>query len=306
MKDDRRVISVPVATVWTSFDSPRKEDHSYLSANSKVDCWIKSQSYDQLLNLCEDNRVQTQVLFGEEVIVQEERGEWCSVLIPGQPSSKHVAGYPGWIPTSLLSHRKGESEELPLAIVESKQAALLFNDGTEWKVSYATFFGVAGMNGDQVIVHTARGLAQVLKKDVSLYPSYETIEGKTGKDLILSAEAFLGLPYLWGGTSGFGYDCSGFTYSICRANGKIIPRDAHDQAGQGKTVPLDRLEPGDLLFFAYEEGQGAIHHVAFYYGDGRIIHAPKTGKTVEIIPLAGMEYERELCAARRYIAEGLQ
>jgi cell wall-associated NlpC family hydrolase len=90
---------------------------------------------------------------------------------------------------------------------------------------------------------------------------------------------------------------------MCKANGFIIPRDAHDQANAGVEIKLEEIRPGDLLFFAYEGGKGRIHHVGIYYGDGKLLHSPNTGKTVEIIPLAGTIYERELCAARRYWVE---
>lgn len=100
--------------------------------------------------------------------------------------------------------------------------------------------------------------------------------------------------------SSFGFDCSGFSYTMCKANGYIIPRDAHDQAASGEKVELHQLEPGDLLFFAYEEGKGSLHHVGIYYGDGKLLHSPNTGKTIEILEMAGTIYEKELCAARRY------
>jgi cell wall-associated NlpC family hydrolase len=61
--------------------------------------------------------------------------------------------------------------------------------------------------------------------------------------------------------------------------------------------------PGDLIFFAHDEGKGRVHHVGIYYGDGRMLHAPKTGMTIEIIPLAGTVYEREICSVRRYWVE---
>lgn len=85
-----------------------------------------------------------------------------------------------------------------------------------------------------------------------------------------------------------------------RAAGLVIPRDASDQAKSGTAIEREDLEPGDLLFFAYEQGQGYVHHVAIYYGDGQMIHAPKTGKTVEIITLRGTDYETEYWGARRY------
>ena len=83
-----------------------------------------------------------------------------------------------------------------------------------------------------------------------------------------------------------------------KANGYQISRDASDQAEGGKDVSLDELMPGDLLFFA--KGKARIHHVGIYYGDGKMLHAPSTGKGIEIVSLAGTKHEQQLCSARRY------
>jgi cell wall-associated NlpC family hydrolase len=149
----------------------------------------------------------------------------------------------------------------------------------------------------KVLVKTPDGTGFLDSNDVVVSDSPARGNGQA---IVSAGERFLGLPYLWGGMSSFGYDCSGLAYSMCKANGYVIPRDAHDQAAAGKDVHLAEIEPGDLLFFAYEEGKGTIHHVGIYYGDGKLLHSPHTGKTVEILPLEGTIYQRELCAARRY------
>ncbi|WP_162875106.1 C40 family peptidase, partial [Enterobacter cloacae] len=74
--------------------------------------------------------------------------------------------------------------------------------------------------------------------------------------------------------SSYGYDCSGFAYSMYASQGITIPRDASDQALAGTEAASNQLRPGDLLFFAYEEGKGRIHHVGIYIGDGKMIHSP--------------------------------
>jgi cell wall-associated NlpC family hydrolase len=122
----------------------------------------------------------------------------------------------------------------------------------------------------------------------------------TGDDIVKAGEPYLSLNYFWGGMSSFGYDCSGLSYAVHKANGYKIARDAGDQAASGEEVAFDKLEPGDLLFFAYEEGKGTLHHVGIYYGGGKMLHSPQTGKGIEITSLEGTIYEKELCAVRRY------
>ncbi|MGM9923211.1 MAG: NlpC/P60 family protein [Bacillus sp. (in: firmicutes)] len=295
------IVNVPVATVWTSPASPREIDAPMLSASCRADEWLRRLDDAALLDLCESNRVQTQVLYGEEVLLVEQKDGWSRVVIPNQPSSKHNQGYPGWIPTCQLTRKQENRAYGQLAMVTSRKAALKTEkEQEEIVLSFATLLPVHRLEGDWAIVQTPTGYGSVAASDVKIYQGCET---GSNADFIKSGEQFIGLPYLWGGMSSFGYDCSGFVYNMCRANGYRIPRDASEQAFDGKEVALSELKPGDLLFFAYEQGKGEIHHVGFYYGDGKMLHSPKTGRPIEIIDLNGTLYEQELCAARRYGAE---
>jgi len=103
--------------------------------------------------------------------------------------------------------------------------------------------------------------------------SPETYQGKQSKEALVSmAKKYLGVPYLWGGRSYFGIDCSGFTEVIFRTCGYPLPRDSSDQAKEGTTVEfIDEAKAGDLAFFDNEEEQ--IVHVGILLGNSQIIHA---------------------------------
>ncbi len=296
----KRLINTSVATVWTHFDSARDIDKEAIGGNPDITKWINGLSYEKSLDLCNSNLVQTQVLFGEEVLVIEEKEGWAHVICHSQPSSKDTRGYPGWIPSAQLADSNGFNLEGEIAVVTSKKAELVLDGEAALVLCFQTILPVLSQEEDRIKVQTPEGYGWLSRRDAEIYPNPASIPKGNGAGIAAAGEQFVGLPYLWGGVSSFGYDCSGFSYTMAKANGYRISRDAHDQLEDGRAVELDQLQPGDLLYFAYEEGKGAVHHVGIYYGDGKLLHSPKTGKSIEIIPLEGTLYKIELCAARRY------
>lgn len=115
------------------------------------------------------------------------------------------------------------------------------------------------------------------------------------------SKRFLGLPYTWGGTSSFGYDCSGFTQMLCRRGGVTIPRDAQPQAhweGMAKVEKSD-LQPGDLLYFG--SSMEKITHTGFYLGNGEFIHSTTNQEPVlQISRLEEPNWTRQFVCARRW------
>ena len=107
----------------------------------------------------------------------------------------------------------------------------------------------------------------------------------------------LGKPYVWGGADLEGFDCSGLVRFIYDQVGIPVPRTAAEQFSAAKPIELAGLKPGDLLFFR-THGQ-RISHVAIYTGEGRFIHAPRTGSPVEFRMLDDEYYRTRLAGAGR-------
>jgi cell wall-associated NlpC family hydrolase len=106
----------------------------------------------------------------------------------------------------------------------------------------------------------------------------------------------VGVPYRWGGSSPTGgFDCSGLVYWAYGRLGISVPHSSYALYGLGRNVPRSRLKPGDVLFFS------GLGHVGLYIGRGRMVHAPYSGRTVEIVPLGRSHYGSRLVGARRLV-----
>jgi cell wall-associated NlpC family hydrolase len=124
-------------------------------------------------------------------------------------------------------------------------------------------------------------------------------EGGLRSNLVETAKSYLGVPYLWGGTSSAGFDCSGLTMAVYRLNGLQMPRNSREQYTAGAPVAMNRIKPGDLLFFT-TDGSGKVSHVGIYIGGDSFIDAPKHGRRISKELLAGY-YRERLVGARTYI-----
>jgi len=126
----------------------------------------------------------------------------------------------------------------------------------------------------------------------------QTVGEKT-TDLLGQAMGLLGVPYRRGGTSeNTGFDCSGFVRHLYEQSfGKLLPHRASDQAKVTEAIDPTELKPGDLVFF--NTMKRAFSHVGIYVGDGKFIHSPRAGKSVQVDDMRSAYWQKRFNGARR-------
>ncbi len=245
-------VRVPVANVW---EAPNV-GHLPLDPHT----WpTPAVTYAERIALV--GHMPTQVLYGELVRVLAKRGGWTQIAVPDQPSPLDARGYPGWV----RSWQLGPAPAGKTLLVTARTARLA--NGTEVGFAAQVPTGALPAAATRPLPHSRA-------------------------DLVRTAEKFVGLHYLWGGLSAWGYDCSGLTWAIYRAHGITIPRDADAQFAAGTPVSMSRLLPGDLLFYEHP----VVGHVSMYIGGGRMIEAPNSASEVRIVPVRTSDFR----GARRF------
>ena len=137
--------------------------------------------------------------------------------------------------------------------------------------------------------------AAALKGTVS---SGASVGSATGAQIVAEARKYLGTPYVYGGASPNGFDCSGFVYYVLKQFGYSPYRTPADQYRMGTSVSKANLQPGDIVFFAGTYGSG-ISHVGIYVGDGQFIHSPNSRSTVSYADLTSGYWAQHYYGARR-------
>ena len=294
-----RYVDVSVATVWANPSAPRAIDRPALGNPVNMEAWSRVLNTAARLGL--DGRIETQALFGEPVRVLAQHGSWTEVAVTDQPTPKNRLGYPGWVPTRQLTANTSFAGLLSGRIaVVTAPTTMLRGRLRPLRLSFGTRLPEVAVSSGDVRVQTPGGQTGALPStDVHVYSSSSAIPPPTGQSLVATAKLFLGVRYLWGGTSAFGFDCSGFVNLIYRVNGIVIPRDADAQAMGGHPVARDGLQAGDLVFFATDPPSRAVTHVGMYIGGGQIIEAPNSASSIHVIPLA--DFGDEYVTARRYL-----
>jgi peptidoglycan/xylan/chitin deacetylase (PgdA/CDA1 family) len=283
-------VAVSVASGWRSPSSPRKVDAPALENPALIADWITGMSASDKLGLID--RLDTQALLGDQVLVLELKSGWARVAIRDQATPLDSRGYPVWIPTRQLT-AVGPPESVKWVTVTARQASLHSSSGS-LQVSFGTRLPVLAQVDKGYVVGVAGGTAMtVASSAVSSWPM-----PATSASIVATTRSFLGLQYLWGGTSGYGFDCSGLVHLVYKAHGIVVPRDSDPQSNLGTAVSRSSLQPGDLVFFS---SQGNAYHVAIYSGNGKVIDSPSPGYPVEEVPLNSMPVIADYLGARRVI-----
>lgn len=256
----------------------------------------------------------TQVLMGQEVTVWDKNGTWYYIQSPD--------GYLSWIDAGALAfpeenglkayHQTDKvmyQNDFGFCYQKADRQGGVISDLVAGDIlrktgSQSDFINVKLPDGREGYVpdEEVRSLDDIAQSSVPAWPQIEK-----------TAYQFMGRPYLWGGTSGKGVDCSGFTKMVYYLNGMQLPRDASQQALSGVDVPLDddlsQLEPGDFLFFGKRGENGKkdrVTHVGIYIGDGKMINSAERVQVQSLRPGDPdyVEYRRNsLLSAKRMIVD---
>ena len=191
-----------------------------------------------------------QVLYGEYFKVLEQRKSWSLIRLSHD-------NYEGWIDNK--QYVEISEENYAFAKAQSNQLA---GDPVQFVTTaenqLITIVLGSSLHTSSLLKHTYEG---------AMYP-----ENGDRSTIISTALLYLKTPYLWGGRTSFGVDCSGFTQMVYRLNGHHLLRDASQQATQGEALSfIEESQPGDLAFF--DNADGAIVHVGIIMQDNYIIHA---------------------------------
>jgi cell wall-associated NlpC family hydrolase len=237
-------------------------------------------------------------MYGEAVTIREELGEWANISLPQQYD------YLGWVEKKHLKNTVLTNSVQPKIITSAKAAIYklpnsksdvikLLPLGTvihsEKSDSNKEFTSISLLDGSTGFVTATQA------KDFKYDPKVAKADA-----IIDTAKQLVGVPYLWGGMTNHGVDCSGFTHTVFKVNGIKLHRDADQQyANDGVSVDIKNLAPGDLLFFStYKPGAS---HEGIYIGEGKFIHS-SSSQGVGYSSLTDIFYKKRFIGAKRVLS----
>jgi cell wall-associated NlpC family hydrolase len=215
----------------------------------------------------EDADVVSQAIYGVNVSILEQKDGWAHIRTPDD--------YTGWTPMAALHSGPPYATQGRVGQVVSMFAHIyrepnVTRHAPVVTVPFETHLEIAA-------VADARWFeVRLVDGRTAFVQSGDVTTDRTPistPEMLALSKKFLGLPYTWGGTSSYGYDCSGFMQMLERQHGVLMPRDAQPQADWNGVTPVSKenLEPGDLLYFGSNDKH--ITHTGMYLGDGKFINA---------------------------------
>ena len=284
--------AIPSETPGLTSASPTSDPREYVVNARKASVWDAPENEKKYWNL------QTQLILGEKVLVIDRLGEWSKIAAVEQPSKKDPLGYPGWVRSEFLA--QGWPTAQRYAVVMTPYGQLRIEPGGSLLLSVYldTRLPVESTQKDWVQVRLPDGQTGWLpSSDVRLTDNPSSPIPTDGLPAL--AQALIGVPYWWGGTTPDSFDCSGFLYRIFHAYGINLGRDSDDQASGGEFVAREDLRKGDLIFTSKTKG-GPIFHVAMYWGNNTVLDADAPAGVVVRSLLGRLQYEYWI-TARRYL-----
>lgn len=213
----------------------------------------------------------------------EEASEAHGMMVAVRSGPSETAGIIGWL-----------ADGQAVTVLDSRQAYYRID-----------CYDMTGYVHKQLVAPNGEGFV------ISAVEGHDTLTAQPGlpagklalfqQRLVKTALSLRGVPYVWGGTTPRGFDCSGFTQYVYNRCGLPLPRSCSGQFRTGMIVAKEELQPGDLILFQNTGSATGLSHVGMYIGDGKLIHAGSRGITV--VELANSYFTRHYMCARRILLE---
>lgn len=188
------------------------------------------------------------------------------------------------------------TESASLGLLPYGSSVALYEQVGSWyKIDFMDQVGY--IFGDYIKIKEEKEAQEQAKQEQAAQEAAAAARDAQINSLIDTAKSYIGTPYVYGGSTPSGFDCSGFVKYVYGQIGISLSRTSYTQANEGTYVAYEDLMPGDIVCF----GSGSISHVGIYVGDGQFIHSPRTGYSVCIAPLSGGSYNGRFRFARRII-----
>lgn len=241
--------------------------------------------------------------YGDSVVLLSRHGEWYKV-----DYNLHI----GYMHGDYLTVKDRANVDLGTGAIDGSVVNLRSEPSTAGRILMQLRRGakveIFGFNRgwykvstDNVVGYVRSDLIRLLEKPPANYGSAaggQVTSKTTGEKLATYARSYVGYPYVYGGSSPSGFDCSGFVQYVCKQFGFSVNRTATAQLANGKKVSRSELKPGDLVFFGY--GSTATH-VGIYVGENKFVHAQNSSTGVVITDLSVSYYDSRYLTARRIV-----